>query len=45
MKELIEQMIIECHESMVECIKNDQLDMAIKYQQLISDYKEQLQRL
>lgn len=39
---MLEQMIIECHKSMIECIKSDNLDMAIKYQELIKEYKQLL---
>ena len=45
MQEWIEQQILQAYNSMIECIKSDQLDMAQQYEQIIDDLKQQLELL
>lgn len=45
MQEWIEQQIKDTYRSMIECIKNDELDMASKYQQIIEELKQQLKSI
>ena len=41
MQQLIEQQILETYQSMIECIKRDELEQASKLQQIINELKQQ----
>ena len=45
MKEWIEQQILETYDSMLVAISNDDLINASKYQQIIKELKQQLDKL
>ena len=45
MQEWIEQEILEAYDSMIECIKSDNLHQAKQYEQIINELKQQLDKL